>query len=223
MGLRKAQAFCHAKRRLHSGYACWGRSAGGASDANPSAASSFSAASVAVAFGPMACVSHRTAMCNRLPWVVTPTAARVLSRNRRHAPHPRDSQISCRIPFAMHSLFGGSRAVVQIFVAVLIGMGTQVGGYYHCCHGIYKPLRSIQRFVQVFVDASLDAGSLLDALSRKGNEKKKLLPMDGISGRYDAAHRATCGAISGPSSAGAIGITVANRWTRNEAGPGCDS
>ena len=60
-------------------------------------------------------------------------------------------------------------------------VGDLVTGFTNTFHGFYKPLRIIQPFVQAFVDAALESGSLLDVLGMKGDEKKNLVTVDWVS------------------------------------------
>lgn len=60
-------------------------------------------------------------------------------------------------------------------------VGDLVHGFTNTFHGFYKPLRIVQPFVQAFLQASLEPGSLLDVLGMSGNERKNLVPVDWVS------------------------------------------
>jgi len=60
-------------------------------------------------------------------------------------------------------------------------VGDLVHGFTNTFHGFYKPLRIIQPFVESFVRASLEPGSLLDVLGMTGRERKNLVPVDWVS------------------------------------------
>ncbi|MEY3204656.1 MAG: Linear gramicidin synthase subunit, partial [Planctomycetota bacterium] len=60
-------------------------------------------------------------------------------------------------------------------------VGDLVNGFTNTFHGFYKPLRIVQPFVESFVQASLEPGSLLDALGMTGQERKNLVPVDWVS------------------------------------------
>ena len=60
-------------------------------------------------------------------------------------------------------------------------VGDLVTGFTNTFHGFYKPLRIVQPFVEAFLDASLEPGSLLDVLGMTGAEVKNLVPVDWVS------------------------------------------
>jgi thioester reductase-like protein len=60
-------------------------------------------------------------------------------------------------------------------------VGDLVNGFTNTFHGFYKPLRIVQPFVQAFVGAELEPGSLLDVLGMTGTECKNLVPVDWVS------------------------------------------
>ena len=60
-------------------------------------------------------------------------------------------------------------------------VGDLVHGFTNTFHGFYKPLRIVQPFVEAFVGASLEPGSLLDVLGMDGRECKNLVPVDWVS------------------------------------------
>jgi thioester reductase-like protein len=60
-------------------------------------------------------------------------------------------------------------------------VGDLVNGFTNTFHGFYKPLRIVQPFVESFVQASLESGSLLDVLGMSGAECKNLVPVDWVS------------------------------------------
>lgn len=60
-------------------------------------------------------------------------------------------------------------------------VGDLVHGFTNTFHGFYKPLRIVQPFVESFVQASLEPGSLLDVLGMTGQERKNLVPVDWVS------------------------------------------
>ncbi len=60
-------------------------------------------------------------------------------------------------------------------------VGDLVAGFTNTFHGFYKPLRIVQPFVEAFVGASLESGSLLDVLGMTGAERKNLVPVDWVS------------------------------------------
>jgi thioester reductase-like protein len=60
-------------------------------------------------------------------------------------------------------------------------VGDLVNGFTNTFHGFYKPLRIVQPFVEPFVQASLESGSLLDVLGMTGQERKNLVPVDWVS------------------------------------------
>jgi len=60
-------------------------------------------------------------------------------------------------------------------------VGDLVAGFTNTFHGFYKPLRIVQPFVQAFVGAEMEPGSLLDVLGMTGMECKNLVPVDWVS------------------------------------------
>jgi nucleoside-diphosphate-sugar epimerase len=60
-------------------------------------------------------------------------------------------------------------------------VGDLVNGFTNTFHGFYKPLRIVQPFVQAFVGAEMEPGSLLDVLGMTGTECKNLVPVDWVS------------------------------------------
>jgi thioester reductase-like protein len=60
-------------------------------------------------------------------------------------------------------------------------VGDLVNGFTNTFHGFYKPLRIVQPFVESFLQASLEPGSLLDVLGMTGAERKNLVPVDWVS------------------------------------------
>jgi thioester reductase-like protein len=60
-------------------------------------------------------------------------------------------------------------------------VGDLVNGFTNTFHGFYKPLRIVQPFVQAFVGAAMEPGSLLDVLGMTGTECKNLVPVDWVS------------------------------------------
>ena len=60
-------------------------------------------------------------------------------------------------------------------------VGDLVNGFTNTFHGFYKPLRIVQPFVESFVRASLEPGSLLGVLGMTGAERKNLVPVDWVS------------------------------------------
>ena len=73
-------------------------------------------------------------------------------------------------------------------------VGDLVNGFTNTFHGFYKPLRIVQPFVEAFLDASLEPGSLLDVLGMTGAEvareaklRRPGLPMIFITGYADLA------------------------------------
>ena len=60
-------------------------------------------------------------------------------------------------------------------------VGDLVAGFTNTFHGFYKPLRIVQPFVEAFLEASLEPGSLLDVLGMTGEEVKNLVPVDWVS------------------------------------------
>jgi thioester reductase-like protein len=60
-------------------------------------------------------------------------------------------------------------------------VGDLVHGFTTTFHGFYKPLRIMQPFVASFLQASLEAGRLLDVLGMDGRERKNLVPVDWVS------------------------------------------
>ena len=60
-------------------------------------------------------------------------------------------------------------------------VGDLVTGFTNTFHGFYKPLRIVQPFVEAFMRASLEPGSLLDVLGMTGREVKNLVPVDWVS------------------------------------------
>jgi thioester reductase-like protein len=60
-------------------------------------------------------------------------------------------------------------------------VGDLVNGFTNTFHGFYKPLRIVQPFVESFVQASLEPGSLLGVLGMSGDERKNLVPVDWVS------------------------------------------
>jgi thioester reductase-like protein len=60
-------------------------------------------------------------------------------------------------------------------------VGDLVNGFTNTFHGFYKPLRIVQPFVESFVQASLEPGSLLGVLGMSGHERKNLVPVDWVS------------------------------------------
>lgn len=60
-------------------------------------------------------------------------------------------------------------------------VGDLVAGFTNTFHGFYKPLRIVQPFVEAFMQASLEPGSLLDVLGMTGDEVKNLVPVDWVS------------------------------------------
>lgn len=60
-------------------------------------------------------------------------------------------------------------------------VGDLVNGFTNTFHGFYKPLRIVQPFVESFLEASLESGSLLDVLGMSGAERKNLVPVDWVS------------------------------------------
>ncbi|MFM7033882.1 MAG: SDR family oxidoreductase [Planctomycetia bacterium] len=60
-------------------------------------------------------------------------------------------------------------------------VGDLVNGFTNTFHGFYKPLRIVQPFVESFLEASLESGSLLDVLGMNGAERKNLVPVDWVS------------------------------------------
>lgn len=60
-------------------------------------------------------------------------------------------------------------------------VGDLVNGFTNTFHGFYKPLRIVQPFVESFLKASLESGSLLDVLGMSGAECKNLVPVDWVS------------------------------------------
>jgi len=60
-------------------------------------------------------------------------------------------------------------------------VGDLVNGFTNTFHGFYKPLRIVQPFVEAFVGADLEPGSLLEVLGMTGSECKNLVPVDWVS------------------------------------------
>jgi thioester reductase-like protein len=60
-------------------------------------------------------------------------------------------------------------------------VGDLVNGFTNTFHGFYKPLRIVQPFVQAFVGAEMEPGSLLEVLGMTGSECKNLVPVDWVS------------------------------------------
>ena len=60
-------------------------------------------------------------------------------------------------------------------------VGDLVNGFTNTFHGFYKPLRIVQPFVEAFVGAELEPGSLLEVLGMDGREGKNLVPVDWVS------------------------------------------
>jgi hypothetical protein len=60
-------------------------------------------------------------------------------------------------------------------------VGDLVNGFTNTFHGFYKPLRIVQPFVEAFVGAELEPGSLLEVLGMTGGESKNLVPVDWVS------------------------------------------
>lgn len=60
-------------------------------------------------------------------------------------------------------------------------VGDLVTGFTNTFHGFYKPLRIVQPFVEAFVGAEVEPGSLLEALGMTGQEVKNLVPVDWVS------------------------------------------
>ena len=60
-------------------------------------------------------------------------------------------------------------------------VGDLVNGFTNTFHGFYKPLRIVQPFVEAFVGAELEPGSLLEVLGMTGSECKNLVPVDWVS------------------------------------------
>lgn len=60
-------------------------------------------------------------------------------------------------------------------------VGDLVHGFTNTFHGFYKPLRIVHPFVESFLQASLEPGSLLDVLGMTGQERKNLVPVDWVS------------------------------------------
>lgn len=60
-------------------------------------------------------------------------------------------------------------------------VGDLVTGFTNTFHGFYKPLRIVQPFVEAFVGAEVEPGSLLEALGMNGQEVKNLVPVDWVS------------------------------------------
>jgi thioester reductase-like protein len=60
-------------------------------------------------------------------------------------------------------------------------VGDLVHGFTNTFHGFYKPLRIVQPFVEAFVGAELEPGSLLEVLGMDGRETKNLVPVDWVS------------------------------------------
>ncbi|MFM8803252.1 MAG: SDR family oxidoreductase [Planctomycetia bacterium] len=60
-------------------------------------------------------------------------------------------------------------------------VGDLVNGFTNTFHGFYKPLRVVQPFVEAFVGAELEPGSLLEVLGMTGSECKNLVPVDWVS------------------------------------------
>jgi nucleoside-diphosphate-sugar epimerase len=60
-------------------------------------------------------------------------------------------------------------------------VGDLVYGFTNTFHGFYKPLRIVQPFVDAFLQASLERGSLLGVLGMTGRERKNLVPVDWVS------------------------------------------
>ena len=60
-------------------------------------------------------------------------------------------------------------------------VGDLVHGFTNTFHGFYKPLRIVQPFVDAFLQASLEPGSLLSVLGMTGRERKNLVPVDWVS------------------------------------------
>jgi thioester reductase-like protein len=60
-------------------------------------------------------------------------------------------------------------------------VGDLVNGFTNTFHGFYKPLRIVQPFVEAFVGAELEPGSLLEVLGMTGSESKNLVPVDWVS------------------------------------------
>lgn len=60
-------------------------------------------------------------------------------------------------------------------------VGDLVHGFTNTFHGFYKPLRIVQPFVESFVQAALEPGSLLDVLGMTGHERKNVVPVDWVS------------------------------------------
>jgi thioester reductase-like protein len=60
-------------------------------------------------------------------------------------------------------------------------VGDLVNGFTNTFHGFYKPLRIVQPFVESFLQASLESGSLLHVLGMSGSERKNLVPVDWVS------------------------------------------
>jgi len=60
-------------------------------------------------------------------------------------------------------------------------VGDLVNGFTNTFHGFYKPLRIVQPFVQAFVGAEMEPGSLLEVLGMTGTECKNLVPVDWVS------------------------------------------
>jgi thioester reductase-like protein len=60
-------------------------------------------------------------------------------------------------------------------------VGDLVHGFTNTFHGFYKPLRIIQPFAPAFLRASLESGSVLEALGMSGDDRKNLVPVDWVS------------------------------------------
>ncbi|MFM8706529.1 MAG: SDR family oxidoreductase [Planctomycetia bacterium] len=60
-------------------------------------------------------------------------------------------------------------------------VGDLVNGFTNTFHGFYTPLRVVQPFVEAFVGAELEPGSLLEVLGMTGSECKNLVPVDWVS------------------------------------------
>lgn len=60
-------------------------------------------------------------------------------------------------------------------------VGDLLTGFTNTFHGFYKPLRIVQPFVEAFVGASLEPGTLLEVLGMNGTDAKNLVPADWVS------------------------------------------
>jgi len=60
-------------------------------------------------------------------------------------------------------------------------VGDLITGFTNTFHGFYKPLRIVQPFVEAFVGASLEPGTLLEVLGMNGTDAKNLVPADWVS------------------------------------------